>query len=245
MTAKTLQRTVWLSVLLLLALAAAASADGGGASLTISPATPTTADRVSIRAELTNPGLGPGFIVFGIARDSNIITITGSLVPACPTPPGPFFNDFDLGTLPSGFYRVVFHSPIASDLTSAFEVSSPTQGLSLNAGRFQVALLHGAVVTPGSTQVTGGQPAASVQLSDHSGYFWFYDSGNVELTLKILDGSTLNGHYWLFAASTTDQPFVIQVTDTQGTCSSPPCVKLFANPAGKNQNFIDLALFPK
>ncbi len=89
--------------------------------------------------------------------------------------------------------------------------------------------------------MSGGQAAAGVEISDQSGYFWFFGSSNMEVTVKVLDGRPVNGHFWLFAASMTTEPFVLALTDTQGTCASPPCVKYYANPAGINQNFIDLA----
>ena len=63
----------------------------------------------------------------------------------------------------------------------------------------------------------------------------------MEVTVKLLDGRAVNGHYWLFAASMTDQPFVIQVIDTRSGCTGPACIKTYASAAGKNQNFIDLA----
>ena len=35
-----------------------------------------------------------------------------------------------------------------------------------------------------------------------------------EVLLKVLDGCALNGHVWVFGASTTDLGYVIRVTDT-------------------------------
>jgi hypothetical protein len=52
--------------------------------------------------------------------------------------------------------------------------------------------------------VTGAQGTAQgVQLSAESGYFWFFDSTNTELSLKILNGQLINGRSWLFLASMT------------------------------------------
>jgi hypothetical protein len=65
----------------------------------------------------------------------------------------------------------------------------------------------------------------------------------MELTVKLLDGRAVNGHYWLFAASMTDQPFVLQVIDLRDACTGAACVKTYAGTAGQNKNVIDLAVF--
>lgn len=85
----------------------------------------------------------------------------------------------------------------------------------------------------------------AVRLSGQSGYFWFFDPANVEVTVKILDGRALNEHYWLFAASMTTVPFTLIVIDQSFVCLTAPCPneKRYTSPAGQNRNFIDLELF--
>ncbi len=57
-----------------------------------------------------------------------------------------------------------------------------------------------------------------VELSDDSGYFWFDNARgqrNAEILVKVLDGCSINGRFWVFAAATTNVEFTITVTDTQ------------------------------
>ena len=50
--------------------------------------------------------------------------------------------------------------------------------------------------------------------TNEAGLFWFFDADNWELLIKVLDGCTLNGHHWVFKASTTDVGYIVSVTDT-------------------------------
>ncbi len=50
--------------------------------------------------------------------------------------------------------------------------------------------------------------------TNDSGLFTFFDRNNWEVLIKVLDGCALNGHVWVFGASTTDLGYVIRVTDT-------------------------------
>lgn len=50
--------------------------------------------------------------------------------------------------------------------------------------------------------------------TNDSALFSFFNRTNWEILLKVLDGCSVNGNFWLFAASTTDLGFAIRVTDT-------------------------------
>lgn len=50
--------------------------------------------------------------------------------------------------------------------------------------------------------------------TNDSGLFWFFDRKNWEVLVKVLDGCSINGADWVFAASATDLGFDIEVTDT-------------------------------
>ena len=54
----------------------------------------------------------------------------------------------------------------------------------------------------------------ALPLTGDTGYFWFFDDSNVELVVKVLDGTAINGHYWVFYGSLSDVQFEIAVTDT-------------------------------
>ena len=60
----------------------------------------------------------------------------------------------------------------------------------------------------------GGSGAVARRGTNDSGMLWFFDADNWEVLIKVLDGCTLNGHVWVFGASTTNLGYVIRVTDT-------------------------------
>jgi hypothetical protein len=69
--------------------------------------------------------------------------------------------------------------------------------------------------------------AAAVPLTADAGYFWFFDSGNVEAVAKVLNGCGFNGRYWFFAAGLTNVAVQITVTDAATGAS-----RHYSNPAG-------------
>lgn len=60
-----------------------------------------------------------------------------------------------------------------------------------------------------------------------SGLFWFFSASNWELLVKVLDGCSLNGHFWVFSAATTNVEYTLRVTDTR-----TGEVKVYLNPLG-------------
>ena len=50
--------------------------------------------------------------------------------------------------------------------------------------------------------------------TNDSGLFTFFNRDNWEILIKVLDGCALNGHVWVYGASTTDLGYTIRVTDT-------------------------------
>lgn len=79
--------------------------------------------------------------------------------------------------------------------------------LCLHEGRFQVEATW--------TTKTGSGNGSAVPLTDQSGYFWFFDPSNVELTIKVLDGCDLNKHYWIFLSGLTNVGVKLTVTDLE------------------------------
>jgi len=51
-------------------------------------------------------------------------------------------------------------------------------------------------------------------LSPDSGMFYFFNPANWEMLVKVIDGCSLNGRVWVFAAATTDVGYTLTVTDT-------------------------------
>jgi hypothetical protein len=56
----------------------------------------------------------------------------------------------------------------------------------------------------------------AVELTDDTGYFWFFNAANVEVVVKVLDACpTVFESFWVFAAGLTDVEVDLRVTDTQ------------------------------
>ncbi len=97
---------------------------------------------------------------------------------------------------------------------------SPTK-LCLGNGRFAVDV---AWRTP-QGQKGAGQGG---KLTDRSGYFWFFDADNVELTLKVLDACSAYGRYWVFLSGMTNVAVTVDVRDTLSGVE-----RTYRNDAGK------------
>ena len=57
--------------------------------------------------------------------------------------------------------------------------------------------------------------ATAVPLTADSGYFWFFNSANIEVVVKLLNACSIGGHYWVFAAGLTNVEVTLAVTDTE------------------------------
>lgn len=80
--------------------------------------------------------------------------------------------------------------------------------LLLDDGRFEVTVEW-------STEEDGGAGRTVRRGTEDSGLFWFFEPGNWEVLVKVLDGCGINGHHWVYAASATSLPFEMAVTDTE------------------------------
>lgn len=82
-----------------------------------------------------------------------------------------------------------------------------TRSMDLNQGRFRV----GAEWRSPSGETGFGK---AVQVTDDSGYFWFFNPDNAELVVKVLDvcAEPFN-HFWVFSAGLTNVEVTLRVTD--------------------------------
>jgi hypothetical protein len=80
----------------------------------------------------------------------------------------------------------------------------------------------------------------SVPGTSGSGFFWFFDPGNVELLVKIVDGREVNGSFWVFLASLTNVADTITITDTE-----TGRVRTYENPAHQFLSRGDVDAFPE
>jgi len=147
-------------------------------------------------------------------------------------PLGEFGSVGDTEALPgAATLRLRRYDPFAADVSVAVSGSSASAGkaactpddgtLCLNGDRFRVEASWRDF--SGSTG-TGH----AVPLTSDTGYFWFFDSANVELVIKVLDGRGINGHFWVFYGALSNVEYTIIVTDTE-----TGQVRRYTNPLGE------------
>jgi CSLREA domain-containing protein len=103
--------------------------------------------------------------------------------------------------------------------------------LCLGDGRFKV--------TANWQSAAGSGSASAVPLSGDSGYFWFFDPANVEVTVKALNGCGSNHRFWFFTGGMTNVRVDLTVTDTR-----TGVVKTYSNPLGQTyRTVLDSAAF--
>jgi ELWxxDGT repeat protein len=105
------------------------------------------------------------------------------------------------------------------------------QVLCLGGGRYQVQV---------EWQDFAGHvgPGHAVSLTADTGTFWFFDPSNVELVLKVLDGTGVNGHLWVFYGALSNVEYSVTVTDTQTGAA-----RLYRNPQGRLGSLADTLAF--
>jgi hypothetical protein len=235
---KARQLAIGVGLFLLCALVPSrAAALGRVDGITFLPSSPTTLDRVQIAVTVV------GCVSYERPPAVSASTIRID-VSAWQCPPGIPFTSYSMpfvvGPLAAGTYTLTVYVNGSPAETSNGELAespvftvtqgTPVPDLLLSQGRFQ------ATVTLQDPRTTSS--AYATASSDQSGYFWFFDPSNVELTVKVLDGRPVNGHFWVFVASMTDVGFTMTVKDTTTFAS-----RTYVNPSSTNQNFIDLNAF--
>ncbi len=68
----------------------------------------------------------------------------------------------------------------------------------------------------------------ATQLTDDTADFWFFSPQSIEVFVKLVDGCTLNGHFWVFAGGLTNVQVGLAVNDTQTGAH-----KSYATPQGR------------
>ncbi len=80
-----------------------------------------------------------------------------------------------------------------------------------------------------------GQP---VQLTNDTGYFWFFSPSNVELMIKVLDARSISGKFWVFFGALSNVAYTINVVDTISGA-----MRSYSNPASTFASVGDTAAF--
>lgn len=81
-------------------------------------------------------------------------------------------------------------------------------------------------------------PARAIPSTDSTGFFWFFQPGNFELVIKMVDGRSVNDAFWAFYDGITDLPFRIRITDT-----STGAERVYDSPAGATCGWSDTQAF--
>lgn len=118
-------------------------------------------------------------------------------------------------------------------------VANPHSGfdrIHANAAQLQSGRFTMGVTWTKSDGSTGTAQPVGVALNTQG--FWFFSPDNIELTVKVLDGRAINGHFWVFYGSMTDVAFTLTVTDT-----TTGAQKVYTSAQGTNGSLDDTSAF--
>ncbi|REK08718.1 MAG: hypothetical protein DWQ36_08680 [Acidobacteria bacterium] len=132
-----------------------------------------------------------------------------------PSQQQPFALLFDLPALDAGPWDLAW----IDDLVDGDGVSSPVERfslpLSVAPGRVETHLLDGAFEVRAAVRLAEGAPMRPARVastgSEQSAFFYFLGPENLEIQVKVLDGCSLNGHFWVFGAANSDLEFSLRV----------------------------------
>jgi ELWxxDGT repeat protein len=79
---------------------------------------------------------------------------------------------------------------------------------------------------------------SAVALTGDTGYFWFFGADNVEVVLKVLDGTPVNGKHWVFYGALSSVEYTLRVTDT-----ATGAVRTYTNRSGDLASVADTGAF--
>jgi hypothetical protein len=157
--------------------------------------------------------------------------------------PGELCGAADTGAFPQGATAVASARPApAAEGAPAARAAGPSGAcvpsdrvLCLQDGRFEVAVdwHNHHTDTSGSGRVRS-EPVGG----EKTGFFWFFDPGNVELVVKLIDGRAVNGRFWFFFGSLSDVEYEVRVRDTVLDVE-----RTYRNPAGNLCGQADTSAF--
>lgn len=144
------------------------------------------------------------------------LTLGGDGSATLSTFPGTFRSELDqitidlglselIGTVSAGLISGTFSHFGETGSFSATPAEFSQKAL-LNSGRFEVEVDW--------TSDTGTGKGSSILATDDSASFFFFDSSNMDLLVRVLNSCNINDRYWVFASSTADVEYTITVTDT-------------------------------
>jgi len=229
-----------IGLLAVVALLSVSSATAQNEVFTVEPRKPSTLEpiRVTVSVRSSNdPGLQFDRV------QGNRIEFSADHFDIQVPPQTLYSATVELSPLPAGIYQVVLlYRGLFIDITHTFEILAPDPVLVLHEKRDDVRFFEATVDWKAPSGQTG--QGAAVPLTNESGYFWFFDPGNAEVTLKVLDGRPVNGHWWVFLASLTDVEHTVRVSLCPQEPAGAPCIqKEYRTPQGTNRNILDTEAF--
>jgi hypothetical protein len=81
-------------------------------------------------------------------------------------------------------------------------------------------------------------PAPVIRITGDTGAVYFFSPGNVELILKVVDGTAVNGKRWVFVAALTDVAYTLTIRDLL-----TGALQTYSRPQGQMVSFADTAAF--
>jgi PKD repeat protein len=139
----------------------------------------------------------------------------------------PRSNSFGLCVLSLG----VFLGTLAALPAASSECLPTSTNLCLYGSRFEVTAM--AKTSLGDTMA--GQ---RVSLTPDAGAFWFFSPENLDISIKVLNGTGINGYFWVFYGGLTSLEYQIDVKDT-----ATGAVKTYTNSKGALTSDGDILAF--
>jgi hypothetical protein len=153
-----------------------------------------------------------------VVKDGNVLRVIADTPDGCfsaypPAPDTPF--EVELGRLEPGSYTIELwlrdDDPEDNRLAATFAMTVAPAIARLRGGRFELNATW--------RTAAGGTGLAQLvqETSEDSALYYFFNRSNWEMMVKVLDGCAINGHYWVFAAASTDVEYDVTVTDLATT----------------------------
>lgn len=214
----------------------------------VRPRQPGPEEEIEVHLAGFEEGCPPDFQLESVRN--GVVTLRGLIIQTLvPCLPAPWTDTVVLPPLPPGSYRIEARigEPSSLDVLHAvttIEVEPRDETLWLHGESF-LASIQWRIPRGGGSGV-----GFAKALTSESGWFWFFSPDNLEVTLKVLDGRPVNGHWWIFLASMTDVEFTVTVHDNRTGClglpvTPPVCPTWrYTNPPSVNANRLDTQAFP-
>ena len=226
--------------LLLLACCASAASAQAPPEIHFVPVHPTVSDRVTILVE------GTGCTRHQGRRNilGNRIILEAVIFGGEPCGPGQWAFEFQPLRLAEGRYvvEVEIDGQIAAERELVIgPVTADEQALYLHTSSLITEFT--AVLEWTFPGVETPLRAYAVDVSHQAGYFWFFSPDNPEVAVKLLDGTAVNGHGWLFISSLTTVPFTLTLTGCLPNVSPPLCnTRTYHHPGGPAELILDFTV---